>query len=171
MKQLDNFHVDFSPLTKRLRIVQVRKGTDVILGEKEAEAEIVTAFIRFMTDEFRDGSVFDVKIPDGEFEISVKRIQKESKPVPLTCEAKAGSLTMRVGPESLKFAAENHPDFDTEYDPDTTGVTVSDIDVFSREVAREINAEDEDGSTLLTRMMDTAIRQAVENGCEGIDYD
>ena len=34
-----------------------------------------------------------------------------------------------------------------------------------------LNAEDEDGSTLLTRMLDEAIMQAVEDGCDGVDHD
>lgn len=78
---------------------------------------------------------------------------------------KARDLVVKVDPEALRFAAENHPDFED------LSFTVSDIDVFSRDVAKEINAEDEDGSTLLTRMLDDAIRKAVENGSEGVDYD
>jgi len=38
-------------------------------------------------------------------------------------------------------------------------------------VARAINAEGEDGSTLLTRMLDAAILKAVESGCEGVDHE
>ena len=45
---------------------------------------------------------------------------------------------------------------------------VSDADVFGREVCRAMNDEAEDGSTLVTRMVDAAIERAVEGGCEGV---
>ena len=43
--------------------------------------------------------------------------------------------------------------------------------LFAREVVRELNKEDEDGSTLVTKLIDEAVRNAVEDGCEGVDHD
>jgi hypothetical protein len=47
---------------------------------------------------------------------------------------------------------------------------VTDPVVFVHEIVRAINEEEEDGSTLLTRMLDAAILRAVEDGCEGVDH-
>jgi hypothetical protein len=72
----------------------------------------------------------------------------------------------------LQFAAEKHPEFwDGESGDDAPNIVVTDKEKFGEAVCEEINREDEDGSTLLTRMLDEAIRQAVENGCEGVDLE
>ena len=72
----------------------------------------------------------------------------------------------------LQFAAEKHPEFwDGESGDDVPNIVVTDKEKFGEAVCEEINREDEDGSTLLTRMLDEAIRQAVENGCEGVDLE
>jgi len=90
--------------------------------------------------------------------------------MPLRCEEIDGAIDMGIGRNVLKFAAENHPDF---YDVrlDGPNIKITNAAVFAREVMYAINAENEDGSTLLTDMLDKAIKQAVENGCEGVDYD
>lgn len=48
---------------------------------------------------------------------------------------------------------------------------ITDKAAFLREFVRELQAEAEDGTTLVHRMLDAAFEQAVENGAEGIDYD
>lgn len=91
--------------------------------------------------------------------------------MPLRCEDKEGALDMGIGKAVLRFAAENHPYF---YEPDarplTPNLKITDETVFAREVALEINREREDGSTMLTDMLDEAVKRAVENGCEGVDH-
>lgn len=90
----------------------------------------------------------------------------------LRCKAVGGYIEMGVGTNALTFAAENHPDFwDGESDPDVPNIKVTDREVFARAVVDAINKEAEDGSTLLTRMLDAAIAAAVEDGCEGVDHD
>ncbi len=90
---------------------------------------------------------------------------------PLRCEAEATMLRMDIGADILRFAAEQHPDFwDGERHWSEPSIKITDADIFAKEVAREINRENEDGSTLLTKMLDKAIRIAVENGCEGVDH-
>ena len=90
---------------------------------------------------------------------------------PLTCTAVDGALLISVGKSVLQFAAEQHPDFwDGESGPDTPNIKITDIETFAKEVALAINNEAEDGSTLLNRRLDDAIRQAVESGCEGVDH-
>ena len=89
---------------------------------------------------------------------------------PLRCEVADGYLDLGVGFKILRFAAENHPDFwDGESGTDVPNIKICDMDLFSKDVVLAINDEDEDGSTLLTRMLDAAIKQAVEDGSEGVE--
>ena len=79
---------------------------------------------------------------------------------------------MGIGMRALRFAAEQHPGlWDGESPATVPVVKITDDQTFALEVARAINAEGEDGSTLLTRMLDAAILKAVESGCEGVDYE
>lgn len=92
--------------------------------------------------------------------------------MPLRCEDRDGALDMGIGLEVLCFAAENHPGFyDPDARPDGPNIQITNAVVFAREVMNEINRESEDGSTLLTDMLDEAIKRAVENGCMGVDHD
>lgn len=88
--------------------------------------------------------------------------------MPLKCTAEGGGINMSVGPAVLRFAAENHDEF---FDPDKNeySLRVTDITAFAREVARAMNDEDEDGSTRLSRALDSAIAYAAEQGCEGLE--
>jgi len=91
--------------------------------------------------------------------------------MPLRCEIKDGAIDMGVGLNVLAFAAWNHPGFwDGESGTDVPNIKVIDLDRFAKEVMVEINREREDGSTLLTDMLDKAIEQAVGNGSEAVDY-
>lgn len=92
--------------------------------------------------------------------------------MPLRCKAVGGDIEMGIGMKVLAFAAENHPDFwDGESGIDVPNIKITDVQEFALEVARAINDEAEDGSTLLTRMLDEAIAKAVEDGCDGVDHD
>ncbi len=92
--------------------------------------------------------------------------------LPLRCKAVGGDIDMGIGMRVLCFAAEQHPDlWDGESDASVPVVKITDVQTFALEVASAINDESEDGSTLLTRMLDAAILKAVESGCEGIDHE
>ena len=79
---------------------------------------------------------------------------------------------MNIAIDALAFAAAHHPEFwDGHSGDDVPNIKVSDQGAFAREVALAINAEGEDGSTPLTRMLDKAMKSAVESGCEGVDHD
>ena len=90
----------------------------------------------------------------------------------LSCVADGASLRMDVGLDALRFAAEAHPDFwDGISGASVPNIKITDAVVFAKEVARAINIENaDDGSTLLTRMLDAAINAAVSDGCEGVDH-
>lgn len=88
------------------------------------------------------------------------------------CRIREGRITIVIPKKVLRFATEQHPEFwDGETGEDQPNVKIDDLDSFTKEVERAINDEREDGSTLLTDMLDKAIKSAVEDGCEGIDHD
>lgn len=87
--------------------------------------------------------------------------------LPLRMEVSAGGvLSVMIGAATLSWVAEHSPNFD-----DVAGSRLKVIDgvKFAREVACALNDEAEDGSTLVTRILDAAILAAVENGAEGIE--
>lgn len=95
----------------------------------------------------------------------------EPHSIPPRATAADTGIDLSIGANVLRYAAEAHPDFwDGQSGPDVPNIKITDLAAFSREVAGAINREDEDGSTLLTRMLDEAVRDAVENGCEGVDH-
>lgn len=97
---------------------------------------------------------------------------KSNKDFPLRIDSNMGTLSFFVSGENLRFAAETHQGlWDGESGPDDPVVKITDQREFAFAVAEAINHEDEDGSTLLTRMLDEAIMQAVEDGCDGVDHD
>lgn len=90
----------------------------------------------------------------------------------MEAEFRNGVIQVILPLDTLRFAAENHPAFwDGESGDSTPNIKITDQSEFSLEVVREINREAEDGSTMLTRMFDEAIAQAIENGCEGVNHE
>jgi len=91
---------------------------------------------------------------------------------PLICTIEDGCLVVKIGISTLAFAAANCEEFwDGESGTDVPTVKVTDEALFAKEVRRMLLDEAEDGSTLLTGMIDQAIINAVEDGCEGVDHD
>ncbi len=46
---------------------------------------------------------------------------------------------------------------------------LTDVPTFAKELVHELNREDEQGTTMIHRMFDTAINEALEQGAEGIE--
>jgi hypothetical protein len=78
-------------------------------------------------------------------------------------------IAIRIGSAVIAFAAQRHPDFWD--DKGNNRVAVTDRDVFAGEVCRMLNAEYEDGSTMVSRLLDQAILNAIEDGAEGVRLD
>ena len=83
-----------------------------------------------------------------------------------------GQLVVRIGVETLAWASD-HSDFSTPYD-DKVGDFVPKWKVidqleFAKDVARELRREEEDGSSLLTNVLDKAIEAAIGQGSLGIE--
>ena len=73
---------------------------------------------------------------------------------PLRIDSNMGTLSLFISGGVLRFAAETHQGlWDGESGPDVPVVKITDQREFAFAVAEAINAEDEDGSTLLTRIM------------------
>ena len=101
----------------------------------------------------------------------VEQCQKDggfSSDLPLTCNAHANGIDMRIGNQILQFAAENHPQLvNRRGDP---LLKITDITAFAKCVVEAINRDDEDGATKLALMLDEAIDYAVSYAADGIDY-
>ena len=91
---------------------------------------------------------------------------------PLTYHVEGDRIAVYIGFDELAFAAANHPNFwDGESGDDVPNIKITDPAAFAREVVRQLNREEEDGSTLVTKLLDRAIEDAVGDGCDGVDHD
>lgn len=104
---------------------------------------------------------FPQRPPAGE------RFQDVAKGQPLEVEIFEGVLRITIGVSTLGFAAKHIPN--TGWDEDHLKVT--DESVFAEEILRELQREQENGTTLVHRMLDQATLRAIEQGCEGVDHE
>jgi hypothetical protein len=74
-----------------------------------------------------------------------------------------GRLQISVGINALCHALQYGQYFDSN------NIKITDEALFAREVLGELLVEEEDGSTLVHRMLDKAAERAYENGAEGAD--
>lgn len=93
-----------------------------------------------------------------------------SKNTALRCRVVKDTLTIEIGIDALKKAAQQHEGFWQPF-TDKYAVVVSDSKQFAQAVAVALKDEGEDGSTPVHLLLDKAIEEAVGNGCDGIDYD
>lgn len=87
---------------------------------------------------------------------------------PLKCNiTRDGVLRIEIGVETLAHAA-IRSDFVTNpcRSPYGEGFQVTHARAFAHDVRAELTDEDEDGSSILTRALDAALEQAIENGSE-----
>jgi hypothetical protein len=88
--------------------------------------------------------------------------------VPLKCEVVDGAIQFVIGAKVLAHATNICPTlYDAERDHGRYRVTAP--VTFAKAVADELNHEDEAGETLLTRMLDEAIDDAINQGAEGVE--
>ncbi len=52
----------------------------------------------------------------------------------------------------------------------TGNIDVTNVDAFAGEILRELEREEEDGTTPITSLLDGAAEKAIENGAEGADF-
>jgi len=96
-----------------------------------------------------------------------------SKDTKLVCEVVDGELQIRIGVDTLKFAAEHCERFynGSIESADGPHIRVTEAEQFAREIAGKLNDEAEDGSTVIHEMLDNAFVEAIEWGCLGVDHD
>jgi hypothetical protein len=84
----------------------------------------------------------------------------------LRCVVRGDRLVISVGIATLASAS-------SEPVGDHFGgdLVVEDQQTFATEIARQLSHEKEDGTTPVHLMLDAAIIAAVEDGCDGVDYD
>jgi hypothetical protein len=81
-----------------------------------------------------------------------------------------GEIVIRLAIDSLPDALKGHPMWDYSCEDFENLPKIVDLEAFAKEVARELQREEEDGTTLAHKMFDAAIEQAIEMGAEGIDF-
>ncbi|UPG86810.1 hypothetical protein L2Y94_05500 [Luteibacter aegosomatis] len=83
-----------------------------------------------------------------------------------------GEIVIRLSLDTMVFAAEKFPGLE-EYDEETDRIlppVITDREAFAKELVRLLNAESEDGSTLVTNMFDAGFLAAAEDGAKGIAF-
>ena len=103
------------------------------------------------------------------------RQSRDARDQPLSVEVEGNRLVISIGIATLAFAVEHAvgPPL-TNYDYDTNDYVrtkVTDARVFANEVCGALLAEEEDGSTLLDRMLDQAAANAIGDGCDGVYHE
>lgn len=83
----------------------------------------------------------------------------------LIVEIVDGKLVISVGVNILAFACEfGNPDNSND------AFKITNADDFAKEIMYILLAEEENGTTLVHKMLDTATNQALERGCLGIEF-
>lgn len=82
---------------------------------------------------------------------------------PLRCQVEDGVLRIEIGAETLKYCT-------NEREGLLDGCTVIDAIQFAKDVVHELEKEREDGSTILTDLLDLAQERACDNGSTAIEY-
>jgi len=90
---------------------------------------------------------------------------------PLTVEIVDGLLTIRIGVATLVHVVQHDPKLEhyDEAEGEFYSPEVTSASVFAQEVLRQLLDEEEDGSTLVHRMIDKAVENAIDCRAEGIE--
>lgn len=79
-----------------------------------------------------------------------------------------GNIVVFVPVDTIKIALEANPRYG-EYSHFAEHIT--DLDEFAKDVVYALNDEEEDGTTLVHKMFDEAMVNAIDDGSMNIDYD
>ena len=81
-------------------------------------------------------------------------------------------IVLAIHVDTIRHVTESYPKLEWLNDEsELIPPVVTDINMFVSELVGALNEESEDGSTLVTGMIDDAIVAAVENGARGIEID
>lgn len=89
---------------------------------------------------------------------------------PLEVGLRDGVLSITIGVDTFRTAIEFAPDLEVydEEEDDFARPKIVDADAFAKDLLAELEREEEDGTTMVHRMLDRAAAEAMENGCFGI---
>ena len=82
-------------------------------------------------------------------------------------------ITISIGIDTLAYAAKHAPTglfYNKMFNPEGTIKRIVDKKEFAEDVVRELQVEEEDGTTMVHEMFDRAINQAIENGTCSCEY-
>ncbi len=85
----------------------------------------------------------------------------------LTVGIKNKAVMIRLPFEVLECAAKEA--FDREYGHDRHNYEIVDAALFAKDLVHELNHEEENGDTVVTKLFDQAIVNATSNGAQGVD--
>lgn len=92
---------------------------------------------------------------------------------PLSCKLEGEELVIRIGIDTLSYAF-NESDYNNPWNEESSDFErMSQVEnslQFAKDVVHELNDEGEDGSTLLTSLIDKACEEACEQGSLGLEY-
>lgn len=111
-----------------------------------------------------------VEIERGHLRTTARKGEEDQmgKEQGLTVEITNGELTIRIGVDSLAWAAEHSDEY---FDGCKCVLQVLDNDRFAKDVLRELDREEEDGTTPVHMLLDKAIDAAVNQGSEHCRFD
>lgn len=99
-------------------------------------------------------------------------MNKQGDNTPLNVTVDSGRLVIEIGVQALAYAVAAAPwaaPFDEAADDYIRRFAITDPSQFAAEVRLAMLAEGDDGSTLVTDLIDRAAEAAISSGCEGID--
>lgn len=99
---------------------------------------------------------------------------KRNKDKPLNVRVEKGQIVISIGISTLAFSLhisdDNNP-FDNEKNDYKRSYKVTDEEEFADEVVHSLQDEREDGSTILTDLLDKAMSDAIDQGAQGVEED
>ena len=95
---------------------------------------------------------------------------------PLKCSVEDGEIVIRIGIETMKEAAQYEGRDPFWVDEDNAGhyfqrYKVVDPLEFAKDIVRQLQDEAEDGSSMLTNLLDKACDKAIDDGSLGVSED
>jgi hypothetical protein len=82
-------------------------------------------------------------------------------------------IVISLGIDTLRYVAESSDNlgrYHRDFNPDGIWKKVCDKKEFAKDVWYELTREEEDGTTIVHQMFDTAINNAIDNGTNGVEY-
>ena len=87
----------------------------------------------------------------------------------LTTEIVDGRLLISIGIDALMIAVKGSPVWE-EQEADGKGYRIENAEGFADDILRELDDEEEDGTTLVHVAFDKAIERALDQGSLNVDY-